>query len=206
MGLASTRSGFLVFALAAVLILQSILTADPAYACSCAELSTPLEELKSSNTVFVGEAVENGLEDPDPRDNAKFGGIRFDVSKSWKGVAGDSVVIYGQSGSYYGPPEEGEMIVESSCAVPFARGKTYLVYASRVGDGDFLKANACGRTGALAGAGEDLEALGAPIDELSDTGGPDIHLFAAMVAGTTAFLLLVIASLPQKRRQRMSCR
>ncbi len=82
-------------------------------------------------------------------------------------------------------------MVESSCAVPFTRGKTYLVYASRMGDSDFLQANACGRTGALTSAGNDLEALGAPIDQLSDTGGPDIHLFAAMVAGTTAFVLLV---------------
>ncbi len=69
MGLAKTRLGFLVFALAAVLILQSTLTADPAYACSCTGTSTPLEELESSDAVFVGGAVENGLEDPDPRDN-----------------------------------------------------------------------------------------------------------------------------------------
>ncbi len=202
MGLASIKSGFLVFALAAVLILQSTLTADPAYACSCAgNPPTPPEELEFSDAVFVGEAVENGLEDPDPRDNAKFGGIRFDVSKSWKGVAGDSVVIYGQSGSYYGPPEEGEMMVENSCAVPFARGKTYLVYASRVGDGGFLQANACGGTGTLASAGEDLEALGPATDQLPETGGPAVQPLGASVVGTTAFLLLV-ATLASSLRQR----
>jgi hypothetical protein len=66
-GLAKIRPGFLVFALAVVFVLQSTLTADPAYACSCAGFPTPIEELKSSDAVFVGEAVENGLEDPDPR-------------------------------------------------------------------------------------------------------------------------------------------
>lgn len=192
MGLAKVRSGFLVFALAATFVLQSTLIADPAYACFCAELPTPLEELKSSDAVFVGKAVENGLRDPNPRDNAKFGGIRFDVSKSWKGVTGKSVVIYGQSRSYYGPPEEGEMMVESSCAVPFTRGKTYLVYASR--DAGFLKANACGGTGSLTSVGKDLEALGPPTDLLPNTGGPAVHLLDATLVGASAFLLLALAS------------
>ena len=160
------------FALAVALTLQSTLTVDRAYACSCAGSPTPGEELESSDAVFVGKAVENGLQDPDPQDDAMFGGIRFDVSKAWKGVTEDSVVIYGQSGSYYGPLEEGEMIVESSCAVPFVRGSTYLVYASRVRDGDFLQANACGRTGVLASAREDVQALGPATEQLPDTGGP----------------------------------
>ena len=69
MGLANARAGFLVFALAATLVLQSTLAADPAYACSCAAMPTPIEELQSSDAVFVGAAVENGLEDPDPRDD-----------------------------------------------------------------------------------------------------------------------------------------
>ena len=56
---------------------------------------TPTEELESSDAMFVGKAVENGLEDPNPRDHAKFGGIRFDVRESWKGIPGDSVVLYG---------------------------------------------------------------------------------------------------------------
>ncbi len=201
MWLAKVRSVFLVLALAATFTLQSTLTADRAYACSCAGSPTPLEESRSSDAVFVGEAVENGLEDPDPRDDAKFGGIRFRVSKSWKGVSGDSVVIYGQSESYYGPPEEGEVMVENTCAVPFTRGETYLVYASRMGDSDFLQANACGRTGALASAGEDLEALGPPTGQLPDTGGPGVHPLGLMVVGTITFLLLV-AALASSLRQR----
>lgn len=189
--LVKVRPGLLILALAATFALQSILTTDQAYACSCAGFPTPLEELESSDAVFVGEAVENGLKDPDPRDDATFGGIRFDVSESWKGVPGDSVVLYGQSGSYYGPPEEGEMIVESSCAVPFARGKTYLVYASRVEDGNFLQANACGRTGALASVGADLEALGPATDHLPGTGGSDLRLLGVILVGTFVFLPLV---------------
>ena len=123
------------------------------------------------------------------------------MSKSWKGVPGDFVILYGQSGSYYGPPEEGEMMVGNTCAVPFAQGKTYLVYASRVEDGGFLQANACGGTGTLASAGEDLEALGPATEQLSDTGGPGIHLLGAMVVGTTACLLLV-ATLASSQRRR----
>lgn len=63
--------------------------ARSAYACSCAEVAAPAEELESSGAVFVG--VEFGLEAPDPGDNARFGGIMFEVSESWKGVSGDSV-------------------------------------------------------------------------------------------------------------------
>ena len=191
MTLAKKRLAFLAFALAVALTLQSTSTVDRAYACSCAGSSTPGEELESSDAVFVGKAVENGLQDPNPQDDAMFGGIRFDVSKAWKGVPKDSVVIYGQSRSYYGPLEEGEMFVESSCAVPFARGSTYLVYASRIGESDFLQANTCGRTGVLAGVEEDLEALGPATEQLPDTGGPALPMSDAMVFGTTVFLALV---------------
>lgn len=85
----------LIFALATGFILQGALTADLAFACSCAGVPTPIEELESSDAVFVGKAVENGMEDPDPGDSTEFGGIRFDVSKSWKGVQEDSIVLYG---------------------------------------------------------------------------------------------------------------
>ena len=199
MGFAKVRS--FILALAAVFIVQSTLTADPAYACSCAGATSPLEELDSSDAVFVGEAVENGLEDPDPGDNATFGGIRFDVSKSWKGAEGDSVVVYGQSGSYYGPLDEGEMVVESSCAVPFTLGKTYLVYASRTGDSGILQANACGGTGTLASLGEDLETLGPAEDHLPDTGGPGVRLREAIIVGTSVLLLLVAALATSLRRR-----
>jgi hypothetical protein len=191
---AKTRSGFLVFALAATLVAQSTLFAGRAYACSCAGFPTPLEELRSSDAVFVGKAVKNGLEDPNPRDNIMIGGIRFDVEKSWKGVSDDRVDLYGQSESYYGPPEEAGTIVENSCAVPFKVGKTYLVYASG-GEGDgLLAAHFCGRTGPLRGADEELEALGPPTGPLPDTGGPGLLLPGATVAGSAILLLLVLTT------------
>ncbi len=192
MTLTKKRFGLLVFALAVALTLQGAPFVDRAYACSCAGSPAPTEELESSDAVFVGKAVENGLKDPDPRDDAMFGGIRFDVSKAWKGVPGDSVVLYGQSGDYYGPLEEGEMAVESSCAVPFALGKTYLVYASRTGGGDFLQANACGGTGVLASAKGDLAALGPATDQLPGTGGFDVP---GAVVLRTALLLVIVATL-----------
>lgn len=93
------------------------------------------------------------------------------------------------------------MMVESSCAVPFALDKPYLVYASRVEDGGFLVANACGGTGTLTNAGEDLEALGPPTERLPETGGPAVHPLGLMVVGTITFLLLV-AALASSLRQR----
>jgi hypothetical protein len=194
------RSGFLVLALAAAFVLQSALTAEQVYACSCAGSTAPKEELESSDAVFVGKAVENGLEDPDPRDDVPFGGIRFEVSKVWKGVPEDSVVIYGQSGSYYGPPEEGEMMVENTCAVPFTQGKTYLVYASRMEDSDFLQANACGRTGTLTSAEEDVEALGPATDQLPDTGGPGVS--DALAVGITVILVIALVGAAAARELR----
>lgn len=186
--------------LAANLAVAGSLVAGEAHACSCAGGSSPSAELESSDAVFVGKAVENGLKDPDPRDNAQFGGIRFDVSKSWKGVLEDSVVLYGQGSSYYGPTEEGETMAISSCAVDFTKGQSYLVYASRSGDDEFLQANVCGRTGSLTSAKEDLASLGPPGGELPDTGGPDWSrpsLFAALGGAAVVFSVAVI---PARKR------
>lgn len=190
----ATRTGawFLLFALAVNAALVATMGVGDAHACSCAGGSSPVAESKSSAAVFVGEAVENGLEDPEPVDGAQFGGIRFDVSRTWKGAPEGSVVLYGQSPSYYGPLEEGKVYAASSCAVDFTRGETYLVYASRTENGGFLQANACGRTGPLENAEKDLKTLGAPSGELPDTGGPGwSRLSVLAVFGVVAFAVSV---------------
>lgn len=196
MRLTQTRILLLVCVLVANLALVGGPGVRSAYACSCVEIATPAKELESSDAVFVGEVAESGLEDPDPGDNAQFGGIRFDVEKSWKGVSEDSVVIYGQASSYYGPLEEGEMYTQSSCAVNFDRDERYLVFAS--GD-DFLVANACGRTSPLAGSEDALEALGAPEASLPDTGGPGAG--SRTGAAVTASALLALAGVLFLRRK-----
>ena len=132
------------------------------------------------DAVFAGEMVRGGIEDPDPEDGTMIGGIRFRVLDAWKGVSGESVVLYGQGTAYYGELQEGEMVVSSSCAYVFERGERYLVYASRHEDG--LQTGACDRTAPLAEAGKDLDALGPPADRLTETGGPPLPPSGALVA------------------------
>lgn len=169
--------------LVATLVLSLVLAGGPyagrAYACSCSGVPSVAEGLQGSDAVFSGEMVRGGIEDPDPEDGTVIGGIQFRVLDAWKGVPGESVVLYGQEAAYYGELEEGEMVVSSSCAYVFERGERYLVYASRYEDG--LQTGACDRTAPLAEAEKDLDALGPPADRLTETGGPPLPL-AALVA------------------------
>lgn len=162
--------------------------AGTAYACSCAGASSVGEELRYSDAVFVGEMIRGGLEDPRPEDNAMFGGIEFRVDESWKGVPGDSTVVYGQDPTYYGKLEEGRLYVANSCAFPFEKGERYLVYATRYEDG--FRVEACSGTAPLAGAEKDIRVLGTPTDRLTDTGGPSLPLVGIVVAAA-AFLISV---------------
>jgi hypothetical protein len=102
------------------------------------------------------------------------------VDESWKGVSSESVVVYGQSTAYYGELEAGDIVTESSCAYPFEKGENYLVYANRYEDG--FRVEPCSGTGSLADAGEDLWALGAPTDRLTETGGPPLVSVLGAVA------------------------
>jgi hypothetical protein len=135
---------------------------------------------RDADAVFAGEMVRGGIEDPDPEDGTMIGGIRFRVLDAWKGVSGESVVLYGQETAYYGELQEGETVMSSSCAYVFERGARYLVYASRYEDG--LQTGACDRTAPLAEAGKDLDALGPPADRLTETGGPPLPPAGALVA------------------------
>ena len=174
--------------MAAVFILVLTLAAGPyagpARACSCAGSLGAEEELRYSDAVFTGEMIRAGIEDPRPDDGAMFGGVEFRVDESWKGVSGESAVVYGQALSYYGKLEEGKMYVESSCAYSFSKGESYLVYATRYENG--FRVEACSGTKTLAGADKDLEALGPPIDRLTDTGGTPLPLVGVLAA---AFLI-----------------
>ena len=158
MTLSRRRIWFLAVALVANSLLLGGTQAGEASACSCAGGESAEEAFRRSAAVFSGEAVRGGIEDPIPKDGTMVGGIEFRVDEAWKGVSGESTVVYGQAAVYYGELEEGKMYTESSCAYPFEKGESYLVYASRYEDGYWVEG--CGRTTALAGAGEDLRAPG----------------------------------------------
>lgn len=123
-----------------------------------------------------------------------YGGVEFRVDESWKGVPGDSAVVYGQSPTYYGELETGDFVTLNSCSYSFEKGKSYLVYASRYEDG--FQAGVCSGTTALAGAGEDLRILGPSSEQLTDTGGPVTPLrlaTAAAVSLAAAVAALLVA-------------
>ena len=185
--------------LTAALVVNSLLLgttqAGEAYACSCAGGESTEEAFRRSGAVFSGEAVRGGIEDTLPEDGTMVGGIEFRVDEAWKGVSGESAVVYGQAAVYYGELEEGKTYTDSSCAYPFERGERYLVYASRYEDGFWVEA--CSKTTALAGAGEDLRELGPPTDRLTDTGGPPLP---AVVGAVLAFLAAAVLAARSLRR------
>lgn len=160
------------------LVVNSLLLGGPyvqtAHACSCGGTPNVEEEFRASDAVFSGEMVRDGIEDPEPEDGAMFGGIEFSVDESWKGVSGESAVVYGQSTAYYGELEAGDIVTESSCAYPFEKGENYLVYANRYEDG--FRVEPCSGTAPLDDAGEDVGVLNTSVDKLPETGGPELSL------------------------------
>ena len=164
--------------------------AGTAYACSCSGIPDVEEELRYSDAVFAGEMIRSGIEDPAPKDGNMMGGIEFRVDESWKGVSGDSVVVYGQDIAYYGKLEEGKMYTGNSCAYPFEKDESYLVYATRYEDG--FRVEGCSGTAPLADAKGDLRVLGSSTDQLPETGGPSLSITGALAA---AAALLVSAGL-----------
>lgn len=184
MAIPTRRMWLLAVALVANSLLLGGTQAGEAFACSCAGEESTEEAFQRADAVFSGEMVRGGIEDPDPEDDTMIGGIQFRVLDAWKGVPGESVVLYGQEAAYYGKLEEGEMVVASSCAYTFEEGESYLVYASRQEDG--LQTGLCDRTMPLTEAERDLDVLGPPADRLTETGGPPLP-FAGVLAAVAAF-------------------
>ena len=173
------RIACLLMALAMSLSLAAF-DAGPAHACSC--MSLPLEdEVKRSDAVFSGE-VQSIYEDAASPGGGMMapGRISFAVQDSWKGVAAESVSVYGQGDG-------------ANCYNLFEEGEDYLVYASRAKDADDapLKNNACGETKPLAGAEADLRLLGPPVEELPETGGPAPAPIGGILLATAALSISV---------------
>ena len=187
------RNGFGIGLLTATLVAGLLLAGGPyagtAYACSCSGIPGVEEELRYSDAVFAGEMIRSGLEDPVPEDGTMYGGIEFRVDESWKGVPGDSVVVYGQDIAYYGKLEEGKMYTGSSCAYPFAKDESYLVYATRYEDG--FRVEPCSGTAPLTDAKADLQVLDSSSDQLPETGGPGLPALLAPAVGLASAGLLL---------------
>lgn len=185
-----TRTGFLILALAANLVLAGTLGAGGARACSCAGTSSTDEALRTSDAVFSGEVAEVRAGGEIPIDEAGGSGpaafldpVAFEVKESWKGVSEASVVVRG-----HGP--------EASCGLDFDEGETYLVFAYRVGEGDGgpLATDFCGAT-SEASQETALEMLGPPEGSLPDTGGRPVSLAVGPALVAAAALLAVFSAL-----------
>lgn len=152
----------------------SVLDAGPAHACSC--MSLPLQDsVDSSDAVFSGEVQSIDEDAASPGGGMMAPGrITFAVQDSWKGVAAESVSVYGQGDG-------------ANCYNRFEQGEAYLVYASHAKKADdALKNNACGETKPLVTAEADLRLLGPPASELPETGGPSPNVIfgvSIVVAG-----------------------
>jgi len=116
---------------------------------------TPAEGLSSSHVVFTGE-VTNIAQNEETR----FGGLEVTlrVKKVWKGAPAEEVKVHTAGSS-------------AACGFPFVQGKTYLVYAVH-DDADPMRVSLCSRTALLEDAGEDIEFLGRPSNELDAPTGP----------------------------------
>ncbi len=132
------------------LVLFGILVAcgTVAYACSCAPPPPPKESLEAASAVFSGKVLK--IEDAGEFERA----VTLEVKSIWKGVAAKTVTIRTASDG-------------AICGYSFVKGKSYLVYAREIkqGEGDeaekLLTTNICSRTTPLEAAEEDLKALGA---------------------------------------------
>lgn len=131
----------------------------------------------------------------------QLGGVEFRVMEAWKGVSARSAVVYGQGESYYGTIQEGDVVVENSCHyASFARGKSYLIYASR--SAGYLNASVCSGTKSLANAEEDLLALGPPAVRLPEAGGPIFSPDSIATVVTVSAALALASALIVRRRRR----
>jgi MYXO-CTERM domain-containing protein len=130
--------------------LASLSQTSEARACSCMKLS-PAEGLSSSYAVFTGKVTK-----VERNESTKFGGlsVTLQVGKVWKGDVGEEVEVHTAGNS-------------AACGYSFAKGETYLVYASR-DEADPMRVSLCSRTALVSNADEDLEFLGEPAKQFDD--------------------------------------
>ena len=118
------------------------------FACSCLPPEPPLEALKESAAVFVGEVVS--ISDTEPSHGSYSGNVaaEFSVTTVWKGPVGKTIQIT--------TPADGP-----ACGYGFSEGIQYLVYAYGALESRDFRTSLCSRTRPLSSATEtDLLELG----------------------------------------------
>ena len=125
-----------------LLAFVSVCTASVALACSCAPPPPPKAALAASTAVFAGKVVK-----VEPIGDFQRA-VTLEVASSWKGVEGKTVTVH--------TPKDG-----AACGYGFEKGKSYLVYANAVkqGDAKVLITNLCMRTKGLAEAKDEIVEL-----------------------------------------------
>lgn len=158
----------MLLAIVSIFVISSL----SAFACSCVELGTPLEQLEWANAVFTGKVVDIDIPRGIVISSADPVKVTFEVSKIWKGTDDKTLVVT--------TAREG-----ASCGYSFERGESYLVYAYLDQPGNVLQATSCSRTALLSDAEEDLAKLGksfAPTTTISSEGNTsNIFVFALIL-------------------------
>jgi len=94
----------------------SVFSVDKAYACSCVYMGDIPAKLESYSTVFSGQVVRKGAKNMFQSNNVRE--YTFEVQTAWKGVTAKKMKITANDGG------------EESCGVQFAKGESYLIFAS----------------------------------------------------------------------------
>jgi hypothetical protein len=134
------------------LIAGSLLSTEPAHACTCAAPATPAEGLKRSVVVFRGTVTEISRPFLDRIGLTRTGGhrVKFEVIKQWKGAPSKTVEVVTR-------------LTTEGCGFPFEERKEYLVYV--VTEPKDIQTGICTGTKNLAGAEPEMK----PLDDLVAT-------------------------------------
>lgn len=157
------------------------------YACSCVPPAAPIAARDGATAVFAGTV--SGIARSDPTSGGLL--VTFDLSQTWKGPEGPQLTIATSDNS-------------ASCGFEFTQGEEYIVYAFAQ-DGQ-IQTNLCSRTAPLAGAGEDLAALGpgTPVAAgAGAVGGVDAGMpWLPLAVGGVGAALLLVGVVALRRRGR----
>ena len=127
------------------LLLMAAAVAEP---CDCVPKRPVADEVAAADAVFVGTLHTRVMYDANVLPNKS--GIEqlvFEVEAGFKNVTSAAVLMFNRS--------------NSTCALIFESGATYLIYAFKTTKGE-LHTHTCSRTVQIDAAMDDLEALGEP--------------------------------------------
>jgi hypothetical protein len=128
------------------LIAGSLLSAEPAHACTCAAPATAAEGLQRSAAVFRGTVTAIGRPFLDRIGFTRSGGhwVKFKVVKQWKGAPSNTLEVVTR-------------LTAEGCGFPFEEKKDYLVYV--VTEPKEIQTGICTGTKSLAGAEPEMKQL-----------------------------------------------